>query len=423
MKCKWMILCWIGVTACSSRSRAPSDYAPSAPSPSMAAAEAPPAPPAQAQNAPASRSREAKKSRGFEASFDGSPAAEAGDEARVGGHNAKGGPGGGGAAKHGKREQDNDKSQANAPVQSATRMVHYSASLKLKVVSSAETLAKAAKLNEEMGGYVENLSETQITLRVPVAKFRDLFAALLNLGEVLERSINAEDVTDAFTAMDLRAGILRASRDRLVTLLAKATTARQKLEILSEINRLTEEVDQLEQAMNAYTALATYSRVTLDAVAKTLQLHTADNEPIAAFRWIHSLSPSSREAATAANRLELSPPSGMIEVKRGDFWTAESADGAIIWASERNNVPRGSTEFWLEALRTRLAPQYTLSDVSSVGAYRLLRLVDDKNETAYRYLIAVRADGDKLRVVEIYFASAAQEKRYAGAVQAAITKG
>ncbi|MBI5508053.1 MAG: DUF4349 domain-containing protein [Deltaproteobacteria bacterium] len=303
------------------------------------------------------------------------------------------------------------------------RMVHYNGNLRLKVTNPGEVLNHAAELCEEVGGFIESLTVDTVVLRVPVAQFRPLFAKLVGLGEVLARSISAQDVTDAFTAMELRVKILRASRDRLVALLAKATTARAKLELLAEIQRLTEEVDQLERAMTQFQSLAQFSRIALAVEVKNVQVESRAAEPIAAFRWIHHLSPFSQGVAGANHWLELDAPKGMVALDRRDCWMAESADGARIWASQNDAGPAATTDFWIAAIKTRLGPEYASAAVTQVGKFRVLRLVDDKGDSGYRYLVAVRADGEKLQVVETYFPDAAQEKRYGDAVRGVIERG
>ncbi len=309
------------------------------------------------------------------------------------------------------------------------RMVHYTGSLRLRATLPAELLGHAAKACEERGGYVESLTATTMVLRVPVLKFRELYEALLALGEVVSRSVSAADVTDAFMAMELRARILKASRDRLVTLLGKATTARAKLDLLSEIKRLTDEVDQLDRALTQYQALALYSRIELAVEPRQVDVRSRGDEPIAAFRFIHDLNPFKEGVASANHWLSLQVPDGMVQPERGDqrffdaCWVAESADGARIWASQNKPSVTGSTDFWIATIRERLGREYATAEVSSAGGFKVLRLVDDATADSYRYLVAVRADGKWLQLVEVYYPNAEQEKRFSAAVIASLQRG
>ncbi len=311
---------------------------------------------------------------------------------------------------------------APEPAPKATRMVHYNGHLKLKVTNPAQTLQRAAEVADAAGGYVETLSSASVTLRVPVAVFRDVFARLSKLGDVLSRSLTAADVTDAFVAVDLRAKTLRASRDRLMALLPHVTQVREKLSLLAEIRRLTEEIDQLDLQLTTLASLADLSRITVEVAPHQVEVHAGGEEPIAAFRWIHTLSPFRRDVAQAGDQLKLEVPAGLVALSDREHWIAESADGAVIWSGRRDNLPRGSTDFWAQAVRDRLGRDYGSAELIDMGSFKVVRLVD-QSEKGYRYLVAVRARGGDLDVIEVYYPSEEQEKRYADVVRATIERG
>jgi hypothetical protein len=311
---------------------------------------------------------------------------------------------------------------AAKPKPKAKRMVHYNGHLKLRVSNPTETLQQASEIADEAGGYVESLTSTSVTLRVPVARFREIYDTLAKIGDVLSRTMTAHDVTDAFVAMDLRVKTLRASRDRLIALLGRAKKTREKLQLLREIQRLTEEIDRLELYMGTLVSLAELSRLTVEAVPHQLQVRSSVTEPIAAFRWIHGLSPFSRDIAFQGDKLELAVPEGMVELSDRDFWIAESADGAVIWASEQENLPEGNSDYWIHAIEDRLGPEFGEAKISKIGNFQVLRLVD-QSEKAYRYMIATRVVGDELQLIEVYYPSEDHEKRYGAAVKKVIEGG
>ncbi len=300
------------------------------------------------------------------------------------------------------------------------RMVHYDGYAKLKVTSPEETLDAAVKIAEGAKGYVESRSGNSVNLRVPGAAIRDVFAQVLGLGDVLARSLQAADITDAFLAAELRLKTLRASRDRLVELLAGANE-QQKLGLLREIQRLTEQVVALEVQVRTLQQLAVFSRITIEAVPR--QPHsTSPVDELAAFRWIHDLSPVSRAVATRGDTLELEAPKDMVvldEDDTDDVWVAESADGVTMWTSKQDNEPHGDTAFWIAALKARLGKDYPSLEEVSIGKFAFVRMVDDK----HRYLVGVMADDDDVQLVEIYYPSAELEERYSGSVKATVERG
>ena len=77
------------------------------------------------------------------------------------------------------------------------RKVHYQGYAKIMATKPAELVDRATALVKQAGGYVERLVGTQLTVRVPVDRFREVFEQLLELGEVVQRQISARDITDA----------------------------------------------------------------------------------------------------------------------------------------------------------------------------------------------------------------------------------
>ncbi len=314
--------------------------------------------------------------------------------------------------------------QATAPPAApapSPRMVFYEGQATLRVTTPREAVAAAVRIVEKAEGYVEQRTDTFVILRLPVREFRPLFDELLALGEVTERSVSAQDITDAYTATELRLRIQVASRDRLIALLAKAKNEHEKLQILREIKRLTEQIDQLEVQVQTLASLAAFSRVTLRFVPKGAPITQPGQEPIAAFRFIHQLSPFKRDVASQGERLEVAVPKGMVMLSKTGPFVAESADGAVLWASKRPNDPKGDAAFWIDAIAQRLAPGYRVKRLS-IGPYQAVELVDAAAQ-AYRYLVLVRVRGADLELVEVYYPSAAHEARYDAAVRAALGGG
>ncbi|MCC6807640.1 MAG: DUF4349 domain-containing protein [Deltaproteobacteria bacterium] len=322
-------------------------------------------------------------------------------------------------------KNNDEKSAAPHEAQQApkpARMLHYNAYARLRVDSPRKAGDEAAKIATDAGGFVEQLTSGAVTLRIPVDRFRAVLAQLLKLGDVLDKAITAQDVTDAFAAIELRLQTAKTSRDRLIALLAKAKTEREKLDLLREIQRLTQQIDDLENASKTLVSLASYSRISLALEERARGMNAPADEPVAAFQWIHRLSAFRRDVAFEGKKLKLEVPQGFVQLDDKQHFVAESADAAVFWSSKRENKPEGTTRFWVDALKSRLQPEFASVEEKTAGAFTVLRFVD-RSDTPYRYLVGVRADKDDLEVIEAHFPSEEQEKRYADAVLAAIGKG
>ncbi|MBN1335477.1 MAG: DUF4349 domain-containing protein, partial [Deltaproteobacteria bacterium] len=263
---------------------------------------------------------------------------------------------------------------------------------------------------------------------------------------VLDKAVSAEDITEAYSEVDLRLQTARATRERLMSILARAKDEKQKIQILKQIQRLTEEIDGLEARLKVLSTLASFSRITVEGVPRRAIEDRPQEDEIAGFEWIRTLSPFRRDVAFSGKALRLDVPEGFVLLDDRKHFVAESADGAVVWASRLDNVPRGDAAYWIEAVRTRLGPEFSSAEVSALGPWQVLRLVDPSaalpqapkpastrpaettasSEPAvqengpYVYLLAIQVVGRERWLVEAYFPSPAQETRYGPAVRAAI---
>ncbi len=312
--------------------------------------------------------------------------------------------------------------QKKPPTPQAPRMVHYNGHVKLQVSRPDETIEAVVAQAKEVGGYVERQSLTSVSLRVPVAKFREMYDWVLGKGDVLRRSMSARDVTDAHFALDLRLRTARKTRDRLQQLLAKTEDENTKIALLKQIQRLTVDVDRMERQLKTLTRLASMSRLHVEAKSRAAMVGTRGSIPISGFGWIGRLSPFSRAVAQTGKELKLDTPKGLVALSDQDHFQAESADGVIFWTTKLENRPEGEASFWLAAIKERIASEFASAEEGKVGGFLTLRLVAPSDEP-YVYTLALRVDGDTLHLVETYYPSVEAEKRHRAQIEAVLSGG
>lgn len=404
-----LLLLVAGLGAC-----ARSEYAPPASYSSEMArndapASAPAAPPAASMGMMEPQAKEAMARDEAEEAPGGAPARTGADKD-------------GGGATTGEPGVDPAKPTPEKPTPAPRRKVHYDGYAKLRVTRPTDTLDQIVALATGLGGFVERLTSNAVTIRVPVDAFEDTYKKVLNLGDVLEKSVSAQDVTDALTEIGLRLETAKATRERLIALLARAQSEDEKLQLLREIQRLTEVIDRMESQIRTLESLAAFSRITVEVVQREAMAARTSDEEISEFRWIQQLNPFRREVAFGGQKLTLKVPEGLVALDLGKNFIAESADGAVFWAGKLKNEPQGTTDFWLESLKVRLEPEFGAVQVDTVGAFKVLRL-EDRSENPYIYRVGVHVEGDKLELVEVYYPSTAHEQRYGAAIRASIEGG
>lgn len=311
---------------------------------------------------------------------------------------------------------------APAPAAPVARMVHYEGYARLRVSQLDEAVDRLTALSTSIGGKVELSTRSRVIVRVPVAQFREAFPQFLAFGDVMSRSVTAQDVSDSFFALELRLQTAEASRDHLVALLAKSTDEAEKLMLLREIQRLEEEIDRLHAQTATLSDLATMSRITLDLVARDAVVSRTSGQESLALAWIRGLSPFTDNAWQVGRRLlGVSVPEGMVQLDPKRY-TAEAADGARIRGFRLPNEPMGDGDWWIDAMKARLSPDFAKADVRQVGEFTVVRFLD-RSDTPYVYVIGARAVGNWLELVEVYYPTLTTEERHAGAVDAVLGGG
>jgi len=302
------------------------------------------------------------------------------------------------------------------------RIIHYDGSLKLLVASPRDSIEKIIEITNREKGYVESISANQIVLQIPASHFRTVFKELSMLGEVLDKSITASDITEAYQSTKLRLKIANTTRKRLIQLLEIAKGEEEKLSLLKQIQDVTAQIEYLQASFAALKTQKDYSRITLSFTPRTSLGNLSGPKNIAAFYWISQLSPFERTVALGGEPLSFSVPKGMVEIDTDQYWLSESGDKSVFWASKRTSELQANTKFWLDALSLSLKGKFKSLESIQLGRYKILRLTSYDNEP-HIYYVGIRVDKTELKIIEIYFPSAAQEKEYKANIFASIRGG
>ncbi len=131
------------------------------------------------------------------------------------------------------------------------RKVIYTGQLNMLVGDVESALVKSRQVAEDLGGYMQSLGGDSIVLRVPAKQFDPAIEKLSKLGIVTDRTIEARDVTEQYTDLELRLENARALADRLREMLKQAKTLEQTLAVQRQLSEVTLQVEQLEARMRA----------------------------------------------------------------------------------------------------------------------------------------------------------------------------
>jgi hypothetical protein len=154
------------------------------------------------------------------------------------------------------------------------RVMIYTAALSIVVNDVDDGRAALTRIAQEAGGYLQQVSGNSVTIRVPADRFTAVLETVAGLGQVIDRALTAQDVTDEFVDLEARLANARRVRDRLLALLEQAKTVEETLAIEKELGRLNEEIERYEgrlKLLRDRVALSTIT-VTFERVAPLPQM-------------------------------------------------------------------------------------------------------------------------------------------------------
>lgn len=126
------------------------------------------------------------------------------------------------------------------------RQVAFSATLRISAPDVSAALRKASDIARELGGYAAEISDSAITLKIPVKKAEDALNGLEKIGSVTSRQIRAEDVTDTAFDLDMRIANLEKLHKKLSALVESAGGVKDILAVEKELARVTGELEKLK---------------------------------------------------------------------------------------------------------------------------------------------------------------------------------
>ncbi len=283
----------------------------------------------------------------------------------------------------------------------STPMVVYTGFLELRVRRLLEAVDEITRITQEKGGYIESLTRDVVVVRIPSSDFDAVMDRFAAIGDVLSRRIKALDVSAQFTDLGARLLVAQEARDRLLELLEQAEDVDERLGILGEVKRLTEQIEALRSRLRTLTSLVSYFTIAIELQP------VLDNSAIrvhrSAFAWVRNLRAHRMTIEDGKDEIAIELPKGFVFFEDDDAYKAQAADTTVMRAGRIENQPEGSAEFWSDAIHFEMEGR----DEEPVGSgtagplsYRVYRSKDIKPRS---YLIAVAPGGEDLFVVEVYY--------------------
>ena len=276
----------------------------------------------------------------------------------------------------------------------------YSGYAELLVDSIEKEKMRITGIAEDSGGYVEQMLDDTVTIRVPAARFSVIFAEIKGLGDLLDSYEETLDVTELYADLQARLTIAAETRDRLYRLLERTDDVEERIQILREIRRLSEEIERINLTFEAVKEHIAFSRITVRLISR-LNYETASGDTVP-FPWIDELHPLYPPAGRFGGSVRGELPDTFAVFKKDKYYHAETADGVRLRISTIGNKPRGDAGFWQKAMEHHLAPRFAETEARELGEVKGV-LLTSKDPEPFYYFVGVKPDRRKLHVLEIFF--------------------
>lgn len=154
----------------------------------------------------------------------------------------------------------------------------YTANLRGKVENLDNFESKILELVKKSGGYISlieryNDDEIFITLKVPKINFQSDLNNLKKLFISIENErIQIEDISQQYIDLEARLKSKKESEKRYLTLLQKASSVKDILEIEQALRQIREEIESYEANLRYYNNSIQYSTINVNAYIQKIKI-------------------------------------------------------------------------------------------------------------------------------------------------------
>ena len=143
------------------------------------------------------------------------------------------------------------------------------ADLNLRVQDAAAAVDQIIALCSENGGYTvssrvyrqDEIVSGKLAIKVPQTNLLSVINSISALGEVNDKTITAQDVTEEYYDSQARLKVLKAKEERLLGLMDEATNITEIISVENELTKTRSEIEVLTGRLQFLTNATEYSQI------------------------------------------------------------------------------------------------------------------------------------------------------------------
>jgi hypothetical protein len=145
------------------------------------------------------------------------------------------------------------------------------ADLNLKVQDVAAAVDQIMALTGQNGGYTvssrinrdNEQASGRLSIKVPQDNLLSTISSIGNLGEITDKTITNQDVTEEYYDSQARLKVLQAKEQRLIALMDEAANITDVISIENELTKTRSDIEVLTGRVNYLTNATTYSLINI----------------------------------------------------------------------------------------------------------------------------------------------------------------
>lgn len=151
----------------------------------------------------------------------------------------------------------------------------YSCYAEIETLTFEESCEEITKLIARYGGFLEQSTvsghnynyegrrNAEYVIRIPRESFEEVTGSLSNIGNVPYCSVSAENITSQYRDTESRLATYQVEEERLLSMLEKAETVADMLEIESRLSEVRYNIESLTTTILGWDSLVSYSTLTI----------------------------------------------------------------------------------------------------------------------------------------------------------------